>query len=62
MRRLVPHADAERILRRAGYSDQQIGDVLRDFEDPIDTRRDAEALFKHGITVGSLADQMGASP
>ena len=62
MRRLVSHAEAERILRRAGYSDQQIKDVLRNLADPIDTERDGEALFQHGISAGRLVDQMGASP
>jgi hypothetical protein len=61
-RRLVPHADAERILRNAGYSPQQIEDTLRDVPDPIDSERDAEALFRHGISVGGLMDRMGGSP
>jgi len=61
-RRLVSHAEAARILRNAGYSVQQIEDVLRDVPDPIDSERDAEALFEHGISVGGLMDRMGGSP
>jgi hypothetical protein len=61
-RRLVSHAEAEKILRRAGYSHERIEDVLRHLPDPIDTERDGEALFKHGISAGSLMDRMGGSP
>ena len=61
-RRLVSHAEAERILRNAGYSPQQIAAALRDVPDPIDSERDAEALFQHGISVGGLMDRMGGSP
>lgn len=50
------------MLRRAGYSSEQIEAALRDTPDPIDTERDAEALFKHGITAGTLIDRMGGSP
>lgn len=61
-RRFLSHAEVERILRRAGYSQEQIVDVLRDLPDPIDTERDSEALFKQGISAGSLMDRMGGSP
>ena len=61
-KRLVSHAEAERVLRRAGHSVQQIEDALRDLPDPIDTERDSEALFKQGISAGSLMDRMGSSP
>jgi hypothetical protein len=61
-RRLVLHAEVERILRRTGYNQRQIEDVLRDTPDPIDTERDSEALFKHGLSLGSLMDRMGGSP
>jgi hypothetical protein len=59
---LVSHAEVRRILLRAGYSEAKIKDVLRDVPDPIDTKRDGETLFKHGISAGSLMDQMGGSP
>ena len=61
-KRLVSHADARSVLRRAGYSEQQIADVLRDFPDPIDTERDSEALLRRGISAGRLMDRMGSSP
>jgi hypothetical protein len=62
MARHVPHAAAERMLRRAGYSDQQIKGLLRKLPDPIDTERDGEVLFKHGISAGKLIERMGAGP
>jgi hypothetical protein len=61
-KRLVSHAEAERVLRRAGYSEQQIADLLSDFPDPIDTVRDSEALLRRGISAGRLMDRMGSSP
>ena len=61
-KRLVSHAEAEQMLRRAGYSQEKIEDALRDAPDPIDTERDGELLFKHGITAGTLTDRMGGSP
>jgi hypothetical protein len=61
-KRLVSHTEAKQTLRRAGYSEQRIEDVLRDIPDPIDTERDGELLFKHGLSAGILMDQMGGSP
>jgi hypothetical protein len=61
-RRLYTHAQAEQVLRKAGFSPEQIEDVLRDIPDPIDSERDAEALLKHGITRGVLTDRLGGSP
>ena len=61
-KRLISHAECQRVLRRAGYSEQQIEAALRDLPDPIDTERDGDALFKHGISAGSLMARMGSSP
>jgi hypothetical protein len=62
-KRFVSHAEAEYVLRRAGYSQQQVSDLLRQFPDPIDLERDSEALFEHhGISRDSLIDRMGGSP
>lgn len=60
--RFISHAEVEKLLHRVGYTQEQIEDLLRDFPDPIDLQRDREALFKHGISLGSLLNQMGASP
>jgi hypothetical protein len=59
---LVPHAEVRRVLRRAGYPDRQIDDVLRDLPDPVDTDRDRDALFRKGISMGSLVNRMSGSP
>ena len=61
-RKLYSHTEAEVLLRRAGYSQELIEDVLRDVPDPIDADRDAEAFLKHGLTVDALTDRMGGSP
>jgi hypothetical protein len=61
-RRLYSHAEAEEILRRAGYSQELIEDVLRDVPDPIDPDRDDEAFFRHGLAFDVLVDRMGGSP
>jgi hypothetical protein len=61
-RRFVSHAEAKRMLRRAGYTERQIKDVLRDIADPIDTERDGDELLKRGISAGEMMDRMGASP
>ena len=59
---LVSHAEAEQVWRRAGYSRDQIEEMLRDLPDPIDIDRDAEALFKRGVSASSLMNRMGGSP
>ena len=61
-RKLYSHAEAEEILRRAGYSQELIDNVLRDVPDPIDPDRDDEAFFKHGLSFGAVTDRMGGSP
>lgn len=59
---LISHAEAERVLRRAGYSTEQIEDILGRFPDPIDIDRDGDALFELGISRDRLRDRMGFSP
>jgi hypothetical protein len=59
---VISHTEAEQILRRAGYSQERIEDVLRDLPDPIDTEREATALAKLGLSPNQLMDRMGGSP
>jgi hypothetical protein len=62
-RRIVSHAEVEQQLRRLGYSQEFIEDLLGDFPDPFDSDRDSEALFtKHGLTFEAMMDRMGAGP
>ena len=61
-RQLISHAEAKQILRRVGYPQERIDDVLRQLPDPIDTARDAEAVFKLGVSRDTLMDRLGSSP
>lgn len=61
-RKSIAHAEAEQTRRRAGYRQERIEDVLRQLPDPIDTQRDAEALFRLGVSGGALTSDMGGSP
>jgi hypothetical protein len=61
-RLIFSHAEAEQILRRAGFHQEQIDDVLGDLPDPIDIERDGDALVKHGVSREQLMDRLGGSP
>lgn len=56
------HEEATRILRRAGYSDEFIREVLSQLPDPIDLERDRQILTRYGLETGRLVDRMGGSP
>jgi hypothetical protein len=56
------HEDAARILRRAGYSDEFIREVLSHLPDPIDLRRDRHILARYGLSASRLMDRMGSGP
>lgn len=63
----TPHADrsheeAARVLRRAGYPDEFIDEVLSQLPDPIDLQRDQQILARYGLTPERLMDRMGGSP
>ena len=59
---LRSHEDAARVLRRAGYSDEFISEVLSQLPDPIDLQRDQEILARYGLSTERLMDRMGGSP
>jgi hypothetical protein len=59
---VVSHAHADQYLRSMGYPGEQIVDMLRHLPDPIDAERDAEALFRLGLSADTLMDRMGGSP
>ena len=61
-RQLISHAEAKQMLRRAGYPQERIDETLRHLPDPIDTKRDSEAIFKLGVSRDTLMDRMGGSP
>ena len=56
------HEEAERVLRRAGYSDEFIREVLSQLPDPIDLERDQQILTRYGLSVERLMDRLGGSP
>ena len=56
------HEEAARILRRAGYSDEFIHEVLSQLPDPIDIQRDQGILARYGLNNERLMDRMGGSP
>jgi len=58
----ISKAEAERVLRRAGFGDERIRDLLNELDDPIDLDRDATVLLRHGATRDHLLDLMGGSP
>jgi hypothetical protein len=60
--RSVSHEDARRILKRAGYADEFISDVLSQLPDPIDPERDKQILASYAVNQERLMDRMGASP
>jgi hypothetical protein len=56
------HEEAARVLRRAGYSDEFISEVLSQLPDPIDLQRDQQILARYGLTAERLMDRRGGSP
>ena len=59
---LRSHEEVARVLRRAGYSDEFISEVLGQLPDPIDLQRDQQTLARYGLSPERLIDRMGASP
>jgi len=59
---LRSHEEAVRVLRRTGYSDESIREILRELPDPFDLQRDREILASYGVSQELLMDRMGGSP
>jgi hypothetical protein len=59
---LISHAQVAQVLRKAGYSQERIREVLRELPDPVDPDRDGVTLVKLGLTANQLMDRMGGSP
>ena len=51
-----------RVLRRGGYSDEFIQELLSQLPDPIDLQRDQATLARYGISPERLMDRTGGSP
>ncbi len=59
---LRSHEQVALVLRRAGYSDQLIDELLSQLPDPIDLRRDQQILARYGLSPEGLMDRFGGSP
>jgi hypothetical protein len=56
------HEQVRRVLRRAGYPDEFIDEVLGELPDPIDLRRDEHILGRYGLSSERLMERLGGSP
>lgn len=56
------HEELTQVLRRAGYSDEFIRELLRQLPDPFDLERDGQILGRYGLSEELLRDRMGGSP
>ena len=59
---LRSHEEVTRVLRRAGYSEVFISEVLDQLPDPIDLDRDQATLARYNLSTERLMDRMGGSP
>lgn len=59
---LRPHREVARVLRRAGYSEEIVSEVLSQLLDPIDLQRDQQILARYGLNPERLMDRLGGSP
>lgn len=56
------HEQAAQILRRAGYSEEFISEVLSQVPDPIDLARDRDILARYGLSAERLMEHLSSSP
>ena len=59
---LRSHKHMARVMRRAGYSDEFISDVLSQLPDPVDLYRNQQVLVRYGLSSERLMDRLGGSP
>jgi hypothetical protein len=59
---LRSHTEVTRVLRRVGYEEEFISDVLSQLPNPIDLQRDQQILASYGLSRERLMDRMGSSP
>jgi hypothetical protein len=59
---LRSHKEMARVLRRAGYSNGFISEVLGQMRDPTDLGRDQRVLDHYGLSSERLMDRLGGSP
>jgi hypothetical protein len=56
------HEQVALVLRRAGYSDEFISEVLSELPDPTDLQRDQPIFARYGLSPERLMERMGGSP
>jgi hypothetical protein len=56
------HEEFARVLRRTGYSDEFINELLSQLPDPVDLERDQEILARYDLSAERLMDRLGGSP
>jgi hypothetical protein len=56
------HEEVTLVLRRAGYPDEFIHEVLSHLPDPIDLQRDQQALARYGLSPERLMGRLGSGP
>ena len=59
---LRSHKEMARVMRRAGYSDEFISEVLGQLPDPVALQRDQQTLGRYGLSAERLMDRLGGSP
>jgi hypothetical protein len=60
--RTLAKKDFFRILRTAGVAEETIKATDEQLQDPIDLKRDAVFLVRHGLDRDQLMSRMGGSP
>jgi len=56
------HEQISKVLRRAGYSDEFIREVLGELPDPFDLQRHEHILGRYGLSSERLMESLGGSP
>jgi hypothetical protein len=56
------HEELARVLRRAGYPDEFIHQVLSELPDPVDLQRDQQILTRYGLSPERLMGRFGSGP
>jgi hypothetical protein len=56
------HEEVERVLHRAGYSEEFIHEFLSQLPDPVDLDRDEPIFARYGLSSERLMDRRGSGP
>jgi hypothetical protein len=59
---LRSHEHLTLVLRRAGYSNEFIREVLSQLPNPVDLQRDQQVLARYGLSPERLMDRLGGGP